>query len=126
MKAGCKCFLFVLFSVTGCLNGGGQIRPGDGETSKELLSRLDELYNSLRYQLLFKIFCFFCLSLHLLSLGHSNFSSSDPQLLSTLEVLSDGQLGLNRFSMVISFKWVDTRSRAATTKKCIKNCDTRA
>ena len=47
-----KCFPFVLFSVTGCLNGGGQIRPGDGETSKELLSRLDELYNSLRYQLL--------------------------------------------------------------------------
>ena len=78
-----KCFPFVLFSVTGCLNGGGQIRPGDGETSKELLSRLDELYTSLRYQLLF-VFPFV---IALLSLGHSNFSSSDPLLLSALEVL---------------------------------------
>ena len=32
----------------GCLNGGGQIRPDDGESSRELINRLDELYNSLR------------------------------------------------------------------------------
>ena len=36
------------FLSPGCLNGGGQIRPGEGETSKELINRLDELYNSLR------------------------------------------------------------------------------
>ncbi|CAH3188973.1 unnamed protein product [Porites evermanni] len=41
-------FVEVMACPSGCLNGGGQIRPGDGETSKELLSRLDELYNSLR------------------------------------------------------------------------------
>ena len=34
--------------LSGCLNGGGQIRPAEGETSKELISRLDELYNLLR------------------------------------------------------------------------------
>ncbi|CAH3104849.1 unnamed protein product [Pocillopora meandrina] len=41
-------FVEVMACPAGCLNGGGQIRPGDGETSKELISRLDELYNSLR------------------------------------------------------------------------------
>lgn len=41
-------FVEVMACPSGCLNGGGQIRPGDGETSKELLSRLDELYTSLR------------------------------------------------------------------------------
>ncbi|XP_020606297.1 probable cytosolic Fe-S cluster assembly factor v1g210509 [Orbicella faveolata] len=41
-------FVEVMACPSGCLNGGGQIRPGDGETSKELISRLDELYNSLR------------------------------------------------------------------------------
>lgn len=41
-------FVEVMACPSGCLNGGGQIRPGEGETSKELISRLDELYNSLR------------------------------------------------------------------------------
>ncbi|XP_058953510.2 probable cytosolic Fe-S cluster assembly factor v1g210509 [Pocillopora verrucosa] len=41
-------FVEVMACPAGCLNGGGQIRPGDGETSKELISRLEELYNSLR------------------------------------------------------------------------------
>lgn len=41
-------FVEVMACPAGCLNGGGQIRPGDGETSKELIGRLGELYNSLR------------------------------------------------------------------------------
>ncbi|KAJ7383620.1 hypothetical protein OS493_026806 [Desmophyllum pertusum] len=41
-------FVEVMACPSGCLNGGGQIRPGDEETPKELISRLDELYNSLR------------------------------------------------------------------------------
>lgn len=41
-------FVEVMACPSGCLNGGGQIRPGDGQSSKELISTLDELYNSLR------------------------------------------------------------------------------
>lgn len=73
-----------MFSVTGCLNGGGQIRPADGETSKELLSRLDELYNSPRYQLLFVL----SFVIAFIVSWPFKLRSSDPQLLSALEVLN--------------------------------------
>ncbi|XP_068710681.1 probable cytosolic Fe-S cluster assembly factor v1g210509 [Montipora foliosa] len=41
-------FVEVMACPSGCLNGGGQIRPADGESSKDLISRLDEIYNSPR------------------------------------------------------------------------------
>ncbi|XP_013381963.1 cytosolic Fe-S cluster assembly factor narfl isoform X2 [Lingula anatina] len=40
-------FVEIMACPSGCLNGGGQLRPDDGESSKELLQRVDELYNSL-------------------------------------------------------------------------------
>ena len=30
---------------SGCLNGGGQLKPRDGETAGQLLQRLDEVYH---------------------------------------------------------------------------------
>ena len=30
----------------GCLNGGGQIRPGEGEPAKQLLTRVEAVYSS--------------------------------------------------------------------------------
>ncbi|XP_068741892.1 probable cytosolic Fe-S cluster assembly factor v1g210509 [Montipora capricornis] len=41
-------FVEVMACPSGCLNGGGQIRPADGESSKDLISRLDEIYNAPR------------------------------------------------------------------------------
>ena len=38
---------YFCFVCPGCLNGGGQIRPQDGEQAKELLARVETLYNSL-------------------------------------------------------------------------------
>ena len=35
---------FELWSILGCLNGGGQLRAGEGETAKELLTRLQDVY----------------------------------------------------------------------------------
>lgn len=34
-------------ACSGCLNGGAQIRPKDGKTSKELIMQLENLYSSL-------------------------------------------------------------------------------
>ncbi|XP_033631147.1 cytosolic Fe-S cluster assembly factor narfl-like [Asterias rubens] len=40
-------FVEVMACPAGCLNGGGQIRPQDNEQPKELLTRVETLYNSL-------------------------------------------------------------------------------
>ncbi|XP_038066334.1 cytosolic Fe-S cluster assembly factor narfl-like [Patiria miniata] len=40
-------FVEVMACPSGCVNGGGQIRPQDGEQPKELLPRVEALYNSL-------------------------------------------------------------------------------
>jgi iron only hydrogenase large subunit-like protein len=37
-------FVEVMACPSGCLNGGGQVRPKDGETVKELIVKLNELY----------------------------------------------------------------------------------
>ena len=39
-------FVEVMACPSGCLNGGGQIRPRDGETVKELMVKLNELYET--------------------------------------------------------------------------------
>lgn len=36
------------FLLSGCLNGGGQIKPADAQNSKELLQKVEELYKSER------------------------------------------------------------------------------
>ena len=33
----------------GCLNGGGQIRPEGDELPKELITRVEVIYNSVKY-----------------------------------------------------------------------------
>ncbi|PIK51496.1 hypothetical protein BSL78_11601 [Apostichopus japonicus] len=43
-------FVEVMACPSGCLNGGGQIKPTDGENPKELQVKLNELYNSLTAQ----------------------------------------------------------------------------
>lgn len=35
-----------VFKFAGCLNGGGQLSSSDGEDSKDLLSRVREIYNN--------------------------------------------------------------------------------
>ena len=37
-------YLIISFQ-SGCLNGGGQLRPEEDESAKDLLSRLDTIYN---------------------------------------------------------------------------------
>lgn len=66
------------FFFPGCLNGGGQIRPGDGETPKELISRLDELYNSLRlyYNFFIRNKIFYVLSLCITPLAQTAICNS--------------------------------------------------
>uniref|UniRef100_A0A8C4SF00 Nuclear prelamin A recognition factor-like protein n=1 Tax=Erpetoichthys calabaricus TaxID=27687 RepID=A0A8C4SF00_ERPCA len=44
-------FVEVMACPSGCLNGGGQIRANTGETSKELLQRVEELYNSVQTEI---------------------------------------------------------------------------
>ncbi|KAG2455217.1 NARFL factor, partial [Polypterus senegalus] len=44
-------FVEVMACPSGCLNGGGQIRANAGETSKELLQRVEELYNSVQTEI---------------------------------------------------------------------------
>lgn len=39
-------FVEVMACPSGCLNGGGQIRPQDGETAKDQMVRLNELYGT--------------------------------------------------------------------------------
>ncbi|XP_071813474.1 cytosolic Fe-S cluster assembly factor narfl-like [Apostichopus japonicus] len=43
-------FVEVMACPSGCLNGGGQIKPTDGENPKQLQVKLNELYNSLTAQ----------------------------------------------------------------------------
>ena len=35
----------MFFNFSGCLNGGGQIRPSGEETPRELLQRVQEIYS---------------------------------------------------------------------------------
>lgn len=39
------CSSLPLLSSQGCLNGGGQIKPQKNENPKELLKRVEEIYN---------------------------------------------------------------------------------
>ncbi|XP_033100536.1 cytosolic Fe-S cluster assembly factor narfl-like [Anneissia japonica] len=41
-------FVEVMACPSGCLNGGGQIRPTDDETAKDLLERVQRLYSDVR------------------------------------------------------------------------------
>lgn len=36
--------------MLGCLNGGAQVRSKDGTSAKELITRLEEMFNSLPYK----------------------------------------------------------------------------
>lgn len=40
-------FVEVMACPSGCLNGGAQIRPGDGDNLREMIDRLNQLYESL-------------------------------------------------------------------------------
>ncbi|ELT92002.1 hypothetical protein CAPTEDRAFT_150962 [Capitella teleta] len=40
-------YVEIMACPSGCLNGGGQIRPEDNETPKDLLSRLNEIYRNM-------------------------------------------------------------------------------
>ena len=42
---------FIFFPLPGCLNGGGQVKAEDGENAKELLSRVEDLYNTMEMRL---------------------------------------------------------------------------
>lgn len=44
-------FVEVMACPSGCLNGGGQIRPEDSSTGKEHIAKLSELYNTVRTRL---------------------------------------------------------------------------
>ena len=37
------------YEMSGCINGGGQIRPQDGTSSKEHCAKADAIYSSIRY-----------------------------------------------------------------------------
>ena len=39
---------YIFFTYLGCLNGGGQIRPEGEETSKELLTRVSDIYKDVK------------------------------------------------------------------------------
>ncbi|KAK2144898.1 hypothetical protein LSH36_721g01043 [Paralvinella palmiformis] len=43
-------FIEMMACPSGCLNGGGQIRTSDGDEAKELLARVNQIYNSLPSQ----------------------------------------------------------------------------
>ena len=38
----------VMIMCTGCLNGGGQIRPHEGTSVKELVTQLETVYSSVK------------------------------------------------------------------------------
>lgn len=40
-------FLYHIVILTGCLNGGAQIRPASGESGRELVSQLEAMYSQL-------------------------------------------------------------------------------
>lgn len=44
-------FVEIMACPSGCLNGGAQIRPDDGQTSKELISRLEDSLAGMKKQL---------------------------------------------------------------------------
>ena len=44
-----RSIVWYVLSLPGCLNGGGQILAADGETTKELLTKLEAVYNSAKW-----------------------------------------------------------------------------
>ena len=45
----CMKLAYISHNNIGCLNGGGQIRPSQGESVKDVLQKVEAIYESVRY-----------------------------------------------------------------------------